>query len=75
MGRHTIGNRRGSVRGAPPDVYIGFGTYTNENDLEPWADAIRLCKHFIMFAVGWSLLFLIIVILWATGVLPDELAD
>ena len=75
MSRHTIGNRRGSVRGAPPDVYIGFGTYTNENDAEPWADAIRLAKHFILFGVGWCLLFLILVILWATGVLPDELAD
>lgn len=75
MARHTIGNRRGSVRGAPPDVYIGFGTYTDENDIEPWQDAIRLCKHFILFGIGWLFLFLIIVVLWAAGVLPDELAD
>lgn len=75
MSRHTIGNKRGSVRGAPPQVYIGFGTYTDGDDREPWADALRLCKHFAIFAAGWVLIFFIIVILWATGVLPDEFAD
>lgn len=27
MARNTIGMRRGSVRGAPPQVYIPFGSY------------------------------------------------
>ena len=75
MGRHTIGNRRGSVRGAPPDVYIGFGTYANEDDIEPWEDAIRLSKHFVIIALGWVLLCFVIALLWAVGILPDDLAD
>lgn len=32
MGRHTIGDRRGSVRGAPPDVYAGFVQTDGEDE-------------------------------------------
>ena len=73
MARHTIGSRRGSVRGAPPGVYIGFGTYTNQNDIEPWAQAFRLCKQFLCFGLGILILSFIGVCLWAIGLLPDWL--
>ena len=32
MGKHTIGHRRGSVRGAPPDVYAGFVQTDGEDE-------------------------------------------
>jgi hypothetical protein len=28
----TISNKRGSARGAPPDVYLPFGSFHNEGD-------------------------------------------
>ena len=32
MGKHTIGYQRGSVRGAPPDVYAGFVQTDGEDE-------------------------------------------
>lgn len=46
MGRHTIGNKRGSVRGAPPDVYVGFASF-DDDDGAAWEDALDVYKGFI----------------------------
>jgi hypothetical protein len=61
MGRHTIGDKRGSVRGAPPDVYIPFGTFQDdEDDLN---EAFRpVIKFFGQLALS-GLLF-VFVIFW-----------
>lgn len=75
MSRHTIGNKRGSVRGAPPDVYIGFGTYTNENDREPWEDAFRLIRHFGAIIIIWVLMVFFFWIAVAFGWLPKDIVD
>lgn len=75
MARNTIGTKRGSVRGAPPQVYIPFGSYGGRDERAPWADAFRLGKHVLLIAVGWLLLYLILAILWAVGLIPHELAD
>ena len=75
MARHTIGNRRGSVRGAPPDVYIGFGTYNNENDIEPWKQGIKICQH--MLYAGLCIVILGVLVIFAIGIgwIPDEILD
>jgi len=75
MARHTIGNKRGSVRGAPPDVYIPFGSFTDGDEREPWEDAFNLGKMVLKMAAAWVVIWSLIVILWAVGILPDELAD
>jgi hypothetical protein len=69
MGRHTVGNKRGSVRGAPPDVYVGF--LNGPEDREPWADALRLSKHFLILATVWFVLWIIWQCLVSIGILPD----
>lgn len=55
MARNTIGSRRGSVRGAPPGVYVPFGTY------DPFDHNIRAS---IKFFADWLkiavILFLVI---------------
>jgi hypothetical protein len=75
MARHTIGNRRGSVRGAPPGVYIGFGTYADEDDREPWADAFRVFKVWTLMALVWVVIFSLLAVAVAFGWLPREIAD
>lgn len=77
MARHTIGNKRGSVRGAPPQVYIPFSSFTDESDPghDPFAETITLFKRFVLFGLGWLLIFFLLTVLWAVGILPDELAD
>jgi len=59
MGRNTIGSRRGSVRGAPPQAYIPFGTYDPaEHQIRAavkfFADWILISVYFvlIMFALA-----------------------
>mgnify|MGYP003118130568 CR=1 len=69
MGRHTIGDQRGSVRGAPPEVYAGFAS--NDDDPESWKETLKLGGHFLLAALAWLLLFVIGTILMALGVLPE----
>lgn len=73
MSNHTIGNRRGSVRGAPPDVYMGFAS--GDVDSESMDESIEIFGNLFTMAVGWTVLFFIVAICWATGVIPDEMAD
>lgn len=52
MARHTIGDRRGSVRGAPPDVYLGFMSEDGPDPAEQWAPTFRFFKStFIVIPV------------------------
>jgi hypothetical protein len=61
MARHTIGYKRGSVRGAPPQVYIPFGTFEqNEDDPEPWESVFDYVKGLLLAALG----FVILGFLW-----------
>jgi hypothetical protein len=64
MGRHTIGDKRGSVRGAPPDVYLGFTSFEKKSEeaevFGPVLDFFGcLCKGallylaIILFAIVW----------------------
>ncbi len=75
MGRHTIGNKRGSVRGAPPSVYVAFGTYTKPGDKEPWRRAFELCKDYFILSVAFVVLSAIGWCLWIIGLLPDGWVD
>jgi len=76
MARHTIGNRRGSVRGAPPDVYMGFmdASAGAEDEKAIWEPVFRLLRSWGGFAVAWVLFYFFMAILWAIGLLPDEFA-
>ena len=73
MGQHTIGSKRGSVRGAPPEVYIGFGDHGDGDDDECWFEIIKLGKAFFLFAAIWVLLCGLVTVGWAIGLLPDSL--
>lgn len=44
MGRHTIGDKRGSVRGAPPDVYMAFISEDGADLDEQWAPTFLFFK-------------------------------
>jgi len=73
MGNHTIGNRRGSVRGAPPDVYVGFASI--DDDGESMGEAVALFVKFFLIAGMWIFLYFILAVLWGVGILPDEIAE
>lgn len=71
MGRHTIGDRRGSVRGAPPDVYVAFGDYGDEDTI---AEAFRPVIRFFGFLFKGAALFLVVLfllVLWYALGEPD----
>ena len=62
----TISQRRGSVRGAPPDVYVGFGSFhKNEEEedksMEPVA---QLFGNMIAAAVAYLVIFFLVVASW-----------
>jgi len=46
MPRRTVATRRGSVRGAPPDVYVPFGTYAMDGLEERIRDVVRFFGFF-----------------------------
>lgn len=59
MANNSIGSRRGSVRGAPPQVYVPFGTYGADDEhiraaVKFFADWLRIAAFFvlIMFAIA-----------------------
>jgi len=69
MGRHTVGNKRGSVRGAPPDVYLPFCSLDGDDD-DSLRPAIQLFGHFFKGAA----LFLVIIfalVLWLAFTEPE----
>jgi hypothetical protein len=44
--KRAIAGQRGSVRGAPPDVYIGFASFDDEGEgSEHWDETIRFFKQ------------------------------
>lgn len=69
MSNHTIGNKRGSVRGAPPDVYMGFASI--DGNSEAMDETITLAKRFLLYGVGTILLAVVAVIFSAVGCIPD----
>jgi len=58
MSSNTVGSRRGSVRGAPPSVYVPFAQYGKEDDL---IDAMRPIIRFFR-QIGQCLVFLVVII-------------
>jgi len=59
MSRHTIGNKRGSVRGAPPDVYMGFASFHGSEEEEN--DAIKPAIEFFSLIVKGAVIYLVCV--------------
>lgn len=62
MGNHTIGNKRGSVRGAPPEVYLGFTAVHGSEEEE--ADAMRPVIHHFACCGRAALYYLLGVFIW-----------
>jgi len=56
---NTIGTRRGSVRGAPPQAYVPFGTYN------PGMEQIKAAIKFFGDWFKISIIFLLIVFVCA----------
>jgi hypothetical protein len=73
MSRHTIGTKRGSVRGAPPDVYVGFGEFDETE--EAWEPTIRLAKNMGAWVLCMILSAFLFVLMVAFGWLPDDFLD
>lgn len=69
----SISNKRGSVRQAPPDVYMGF--MSGDSESEAMDEAVSFFGSLLVIGIGWVVLFFFCAVLWATGVLPDEMAD
>jgi len=60
MARHTIGDKRGSVRGAPPDVYIPFGSFSSsERSAE---EAMRPVIRFFGMIFQWMIFYLVAIL-------------
>jgi hypothetical protein len=74
LANHTIGNKRGSVRGAPPDVYIPFSDFSSGNE-DPFSEAAEIFKSFLLMAIASILVVFFTLILWAIGILPDGFID
>lgn len=71
MARHTIGNKRGSVRGAPPDVYVPFGSFGEDDDPAPWQDSFDYCKGLL----GGMVFFLLVIgacVIWYAFTSSDQ---
>ena len=73
MGRHTIGDKRGSVRGAPPDVYLGFASCDsgNEHELAAAFRPILLFFKHLFTGAGLFLLVMAFCIIWVAFKEPD----
>ena len=69
----SISNKRGSVRQAPPDVYMGF--MSGDAESEAMDEAISFFGNLFLIGVGWVVLFFVAVLCWGVGILPDEFAD
>lgn len=63
MARNSIGSKRGSVRGAPPSVYVPFGTY--DPDTQKIREAIKFFGDWLKIAVAFILLIFFLVVLVA----------
>lgn len=69
----SISNKRGSVRQAPPDIYMGF--VSGDEDSEAMDEAISFFGNLFWMGLGWVVLFFVAACCWATGIIPDEMAD
>ena len=70
MARHTIGNKRGSVRGAPPDVYVGFSSFGDEDDPETWEETLDFFKG-LLGGLAFIVLVIVACVLWIAFQVPD----
>ena len=57
----------------PGQNYLPFGSFHDKP--EPWRLAIKLATHYLVIAAGMVVLYFFAAILWAIGILPDDLAD
>ena len=57
---NTIGNKRGSVRGPPPSVYIPFGGY-GPDPAEVVRPALNFFGNLIKIAIGFIILMFLLV--------------
>lgn len=65
----SISSKRGSVRQAPPGVYMPFMSV--DGDTEAMDETITLAKRFLLFGVGSVLFFAVAVVFSAVGCIPD----
>ena len=68
MGRHTVGNKRGSVRGAPPDVYLSFGNLGDDDPdiIESVLNIVKsICSGLVLTLV--VMFFLVVVYAFKEG--------
>jgi hypothetical protein len=64
MARHTIGDRRGSVRGAPPDVYLAF-MHSDSDDLEAqWAPTFTFFKAIFVVVPAFVIVGFVFYVFW-----------
>jgi len=63
MARHTVAFKRGSARGAPPDVYMPFGTFDDDGNDEAILDVMGWCKGMASAAI-WFVVIIVFLIVW-----------
>lgn len=59
MGRHTIGTKRGSVRGAPPQIYAPFGSYGDCDD--HIKASVKFFADWLVLAIGFVVVMLVLI--------------
>jgi len=62
MSRRTVGDKRGSVRGAPPDVYLAFGNL-GDDDVDIIQSVLHTCWSFLK-GIGIFVLVLLGLLVW-----------
>lgn len=69
MANHTIGNKRGSVRGAPPSVYAPFTSFhaSDEDEDEAFKPVIAFFGGLVKGIVGYVILIVLLVVWYALG--------
>jgi len=68
--RRAIAGRRGSVRGAPPQTYVPFGDF--HDDDEHWRPALRLVKAWFIGLAIIAVAGFILAIFYAIGLNPSD---
>jgi len=72
MGRHTIGDKRGSVRGAPPDVYIQFGSCVDEDETEHFRPILDYISGGFKIVLTGLVAFALVFLYWLFFLEPGE---